>query len=321
VSTGSPSWTRPAPAATRNLAGVDLNLLVALDALLEERSVTQAAARVGVTQSAMSNTLARLRRVLGDELLVRVGRAWTLTLRAEGLREPLARALATVADEVLRPAPFDPATSRRAFRIATANAAAAILLAPLLADLTRTAPNITTQIVPIGQPGNALLTGPDIDLMLVPDYYGVSHPNRHLLTMGWCCVVADDHPVQGDAFTPETFEAYPHVLYEHDGIATTAHSALRAAELGAWAPVVVDDFVLIPFLLRGSSLVALLQDAFAEKLTTEMGLRALRPPIALPEVRIHMYWNARSTREPGHVWFRNLLVATAEAVQQGLTRG
>jgi LysR family nod box-dependent transcriptional activator len=301
---------------TRGLAGVDLNLLVALEALLEERSVTRAAARVGITQSAMSNTLARLRRVFGDELLVRVGREWELTPRAEGLQEPLGRVLSTVADEVLRPAPFDPGTSRRAFRIATANAAAAILLAPLLADMARTAPYVTTQIVPVGEPGNALLTRPDIDLLLLPDYYGVSHPNRHLLTLTWCCVVADDHPVQGEAFTAETFEAYPHVLYEHEGMATIAHSALRAAGLGTWSPVVVDDFVLIPFLLRGSTLVALLQDAFAHRLAREMGLRVLRPPIELPQVRIHMYWNARNTREPGHAWLRAALLATAADVRR-----
>jgi LysR family nod box-dependent transcriptional activator len=229
--------------------------------------------------------------------------------------------LATVADEVLRPAPFDPTTSRRTFRIATANAAAAILLAPLLADMTRTAPNVTTQIVPVGQPGNALLTRPDIDLLLLPDYYGISHPNRHLLTLTWRCVVADDHPVRGEAFTPETFETYPHVLYEHEGMSTIAHSTLRAAGLGTRAPVVVDDFVLIPFLLRDTTLVALLQDAFARQLAREMGLRVLRPPIELPGVRIHMYWNARNTREPSLAWLRKALVATAQDVQREQAAG
>lgn len=299
----------------RSLAGVDLNLLVALEVLLDEKSVTRAAARIGVTQSAMSNTLARLRRVMDDELLVRVGRGWELTPRAQTLQEPLGRMLSIVADEILQPAPFDPANSRRLFRIATANAAAAILLAPLLTEILQVAPHVRTQIVPVGQPGNETLTRPDIDLLLLPSHYGINHPNRHLLTLTWMCVVAADHPVQGEAFTAEDFEAYPHVLYEHDGMATNAHSALIAAGLGSWTPVVVDDFVLIPFLLQGSSLVALLQDAFATRLVKEMGLRALRPPIDLPDVRIHMYWNARNTREPGNRWLRDALVSTAERVR------
>jgi DNA-binding transcriptional LysR family regulator len=303
-----------------SLSNVDLNLLVALDALLDERSVTRAAERVGITQSAMSNTLARLRRLMDDELLVRVGRTWEPTTRAQNLREPLARMLSIVADEVLRPAPFDPPQAKRHFRIATANAAAAILLGPMLAEVVRVAPHVRTQIVPVGRPGNELLARPDIDLLLLPSHYGISHPNRHLLTLKWMCVVAEDHPAQGDALTAEEFEKYPHVRYEHDGMATNADSALLAVGLGGRTPVIVDDFVLIPFLLRGSDLVALLQDAFAARLVRDMGLRALRPPIDLPDVRIHMYWNGRNSREPGNVWLRQALVSTAETVQTGLSR-
>src|SRR5215216_5949678 len=107
---------------------VDMNLLPMLAALIEHRSVTKAANTVGLTQPAMSNALARLRRVLGDELLVRVGREYVLTTRAEALIAPVNSILETVSNQVLTPLTFDPATSDRAFRIAAASGAALTVL-------------------------------------------------------------------------------------------------------------------------------------------------------------------------------------------------
>src|SRR5882757_7172661 len=114
------------------LASVDLNLLVALRALLRHRSVTQAAAEVGVSQPAMSNMLRRLRHLLGDELLIRVGKTYELTARASALLE---RALRTIDNEVVRAPVFTPGESRRTFTVASSNAAAATVLSGLVRKL------------------------------------------------------------------------------------------------------------------------------------------------------------------------------------------
>ncbi len=299
----------------KNLYGTDMNLLVALDALLREQSVTRAADYLGVTQPAMSNTLARLRRLLDDEILVRVGREWQLTPRACSVKKPLARMLDIARDEVLGPAPFDPSSSERHFKIATANSSAVILVAPLVGHISRLAPGVVVQVVPIGDPRNDLLEQTDIDLVILPDYYGIAHPNRHLLSLDWTCLVDRDHPFHGERFDPESFASYPHVVYEHRGVATKAQSTLVAHGLVGTGRVVVDDFILIPFLLPGSQFVGVLQDALAVRLLNGMQLRTVEPPISLPGVRINMYWHSRNERDPAHTWLRDQLLSVSQQVR------
>ncbi len=299
----------------KNLYGIDMNLLVALDALIREQSVTRAAQDLGVTQPAMSNTLARLRRMLDDDILVRVGREWQLSPRACAVKKPLARMLDIARDEVLGPAPFDPESSERHFKIATANSSAVILVAPLVAHLARVAPRVIVQIVPIGHPRNDLLERTDIDLVILPDYYGIAHPNRHLLSLEWTCLVDQDHPFRGDSFDPDSFVSFPHVVYEHDGVTTTAQSSLVAHGLAGTGRVVVDDFILIPFLLRGSEFVGVLQDVLAETLLDGMRLRTVEAPIPLPGVRINMYWHGRNERDPAHTWLRDQLYSMSREIR------
>ncbi|MGX1163665.1 LysR family transcriptional regulator [Arthrobacter sp. SLBN-100] len=288
----------------RNLYGVDLNLLVALEALLNERNVTRAGEQLGVSQSAMSNTLGRLRRLLDDDILIRVGREWQVTPRAASLQEPLSRMLAITREEVLGHLPFDAASSRRRFRIATANAAAVLLVAPLVTRLMREAPGVVIQIEPIGQPRNELVERQGIDLVLLPDTYGITHPNQQVLSLEWTCVVDRDHPFVGYRFDADSFKKFPHVVYEHHGMATNAHSSIIAAGLGN-DQVIVDDFVVIPFLIRRNSLVGLLQDKLAEEFTRDGNFRTVAPPLELPSVRMHMYWHARNDKDPGNRWLRS----------------
>src|SRR5262245_44173228 len=124
-----------------NLSALDLNLLVALEALLEEQSVSRAAHRVNLSQPAMSHALNRLRNLLGDALLVRAGARMQLTVRAEGLRYPVHGALERVR-KLLTADVFDPATSQRTFRLFVADNAADLVLPPLWVRMQRLAPNI-----------------------------------------------------------------------------------------------------------------------------------------------------------------------------------
>jgi LysR family nod box-dependent transcriptional activator len=303
----------------RNLYGVDLNLLVALEALLHERNVTRAGEQLGITQSAMSNMLGRLRRLLDDDVLTRVGREWRLTPRADSLQEPLSRMLAIAREEVLGHLPFDPATSQRRFRIATANAAAVLLVAPLVTRLMRDAPGVVIQIEPIGQPRNELVERPGIDVVLLPDTFGITHPNQHVLSLEWTCVVDRDHPFVGKRFDAESFKIYPHVVYEHNGVATNAHSSLIAAGLGN-DRLIVDDFVIIPFLIRGNNLVGLLQEKLADQFVRDDQFRAVAPPFALPTVRMHMYWHARNEQDPGNRWLRDKFAAIGHEIMSAPAR-
>ncbi|MBC2637755.1 MULTISPECIES: LysR family transcriptional regulator [unclassified Rhodococcus (in: high G+C Gram-positive bacteria)] len=291
---------------------MDLNLLVALEALLVERHVGRAGDALGITQSAMSNTLARLRKTLDDEILIRTGREWQLTTRAVALQEPLTRLLAIVREEVLSPLPFIPASSERCFHIATANAAAVMLVAPLVKVLEREAPNIRIQVVPIGEPSNTLLTQANIDLVLLPEHYGIAHSNQRLLSLEWVCLVDRDHPFEGERFDPVSFRQYPHVVYEHRGVPVNAQSALVAAGLGN-DRIIVDDFMVIPFLVSGNHHIGVIQDKLAERVNAGGQFRTIAPPIELPRVNISMYWHSQNDRDPGNLWVRERL---AEIGQQ-----
>src|SRR6188472_2558450 len=131
-----------------NLGGLDLNLLVALDALLSERSVTRAAQRVGLSQPGMSNALARLRKQCGDPLLVRQGAVLVPTPRAEALAGPVRDALDLIRGAIEDPTPFDPARDRRSFRVSCSDYTVLMLIGPLVRGLAADAPGLAVEVIP-----------------------------------------------------------------------------------------------------------------------------------------------------------------------------
>ncbi|HEX6744864.1 MAG TPA: LysR family transcriptional regulator, partial [Solirubrobacteraceae bacterium] len=151
-----------------NLGGLDLNLLVALDALLSERSVTRAAQRVGLSQPGMSNALGRLRRLLDDPLLVRQGSTLVPTARAEALIGPVQEALEIIRRALDVPAGFDPATDRRSFRLSCSDYSVLMVIGPLVRALAAEAPGVLVEVLPrLADAGRALLNG-DVDLVIEP---------------------------------------------------------------------------------------------------------------------------------------------------------
>jgi DNA-binding transcriptional LysR family regulator len=304
-----------------NLSGVDLNLLVALEALLLEQNVTRAAARVGVSQAAMSNTLRRLRRLLNDEVFIRVGREWQLTSHAESLKAPLGRMLQIARDEILTPTPFDPAVDSHSFTVATNNASAVIVLAPAIARIARAAPNVTMRIVEVHEPLQTILLDPAIDLLLLPDYFDVGFPGERLLEIEWTCLVDVDHPFAGDVFTLEEFLSQGHIVYEQAGVTTVALEMLAKNGMEVSARVVANDFLTIPYLLRGTPYVALVQDALASHLSESMHLRRVRPPVDLPALIINAYWHPRNEHDAANVWLRKLLVEIADETRDNAKPG
>jgi LysR family transcriptional regulator, nod-box dependent transcriptional activator len=176
-----------------NLAGVDLNLLVALDALLDERSVTRAANRVGLSQPGMSNTLARLRKLFGDPLLVREGLTLVPTPRAESLRQPVQDALNLIQHALDDRDAFDPASAHATFTVSCSDYSILMLIGPLVRRLTTTAPGLTVQVVPRAADAVRLLRDGDADLVIepveiIPD---VTLPRMRLFTDRWLCCVWD----------------------------------------------------------------------------------------------------------------------------------
>ncbi|HWN31651.1 MAG TPA: LysR substrate-binding domain-containing protein [Pseudonocardia sp.] len=289
------------------LASVDLNLLVALRALLRHRSVTKAAAEAGVSQPAMSNTLRRLRRLLDDDLLVRVGKTYELTARANALLEPLETALRTIDTEVFHSPVFTPAESRRTFTVASSNAAAATILSGLTKRLSTAAPHTGLHIVPLVPSVAQLLGDGGVDLVLLPETIRTELPRERLYEEEWVCVVDVDNTEVGDVLRVPDLVRLPHVVFDMDGVAASAELTLQAVVPERRIQATVSDFLTIPFLLRGTSMISVLQGRLARLLSAHGMLRILQCPVRLPLLGIDMVWNPRGGNDPAYAWLRGQL--------------
>lgn len=299
-----------------NVSSINLNLLVALDALLAERSVTRAARRVGITQSAMSNALQRLRVLYGDPLFQRVGRGIVPTARALLLAPQLRDGLALLGD-TLAPAAFDPATTQRTFVLAANDYVEFVLLPPLLCKLEACAPGIRLEVQPWGlhevPPG--LATG-DIDLML--GFYGRLPPRHHeqiLFDDHYVCIVRKDHPQVGKKLTLARYVALQHVVVSQvKGALASADLALAERGLERVVAARVSHFLMVPRLVARTDLVAAISSRAVEPFVKPFGLRVFAPPLPLKPGRTGQVWHARQVADPAAAWLRATIAEVARAV-------
>jgi LysR family nod box-dependent transcriptional activator len=291
-----------------NLAGVDLNLLVALDALLEERSVTRAADRIGLSQPGMSNTLARLRRLFDDPLLVRRGAEMVPTARAESLARPVRAALSVIAEALEQRPGFDPATDQRTFTISCSDYSVLMLIGPLVRRVAAAAPGVTIQVLPRTlDPIRALQSGATDLIVEPPEIMGdTTLPSRRLFEDRWMCCVWEGNTRVGDQMTTETYVALGHLSYSMGGgqPASLADRHVTALGLERRIEFTVESFLLAPFLLQGTDLVALVPSRAAPHLQRTADVRLLDPPVAFPTLVERLWWHPRHAADPAHTWLR-----------------
>ncbi len=300
-----------------NLKNADLNLLIALDALLTERNVTQAAHRLSLGQPATSAALHRLRRMFGDPLLVRRGRVMELTPLAQALIGPVHEVLREI-DGLLSVRPeFNPGCDERSFSVMASDYVALILLRPLLARLGTIAPNVRVSMLPITMPFRAMLGRGETDLVLFPvevdpDLRGF--PHRPLFTDRYVCTVWNRHPEVGDEITLDMLSSLPYLSYTHVQLASSVETQLDAAGIRRRQEVSTGSFVVSPLMQRGTRLVALLHERLARALQEAAELRILEPPLPLKPITEMMFWHARSEDDPAHRWLREEVAAMAATI-------
>jgi DNA-binding transcriptional LysR family regulator len=298
----------------RGLAQVDLNLLVALDVLLTERSVTRAAERLSLSQPAVSGTLARLRRLFDDELLVRTGRAMRPTPFAETLEAPLREALARVEEAVFARPDFVPAEAERTFSVLATDYMSLVLLRPLLVALAAETPNLRVQVEAAGLSTLAtrLLRG-EVDLVLLPDNLTevTGMPSARLFEDRFVGAVWREHPEVGDRLELEQLAALPYLNYGRDRIRSNADAHLHALGIAPRPDATIESFILGAFMLRGTRMVTFLQDRLVRELADAADIRAVQPPVALPPLVEAMCWHPRSGGDPGHAWLRERIARLA----------
>jgi DNA-binding transcriptional LysR family regulator len=298
------------------LADVDLNLLLALDALLRERSVTRAGAALGLSQPATSHALARLRELLGDELLVRRSNDMEPTVFAESLVAPLADVLARVEALLWRDGEFDPASADRELVIAMTDFVEATLVPAVLTRLGL-GPRLRLRLRVLGSelPERALADG-EIDLaigtiMSPPAAMKVSVLYRE----SFAAVVRRDHPCLAGPGTPEAYAALDHLLIATPGDGPGIVDVALAA-LGLRRNVVLrtSHFLTVGALVAASDLVCTMPARIARAGALRHDVVVFEPPLAVPGFDVAMFWHPRRERDPAVQWLRKELRAAASAM-------
>ena len=296
-----------------SLAGVDLNLLMALDALLSESNVTRAAERTSVGQSAMSASLARLRKHFDDPLFVKEGRRLVPTPLAESLVEPVHEAVVAV-EAVMGSRPvFNPATDNRSFTVVASDYVTLMLLRPLFARLVAEATGVRVTAVPLPVDYADQLRRGQVDLLILPTVLmgPQSFPSTKLFSDRFVLACSADNPDVGDHVTPEQFSKLPYLSYRLGPMLALGESELEEIGIERRIEVRTQSFVMTPFLLTGTRLVSLLQERLARRFGEYAGLHLLEPPVPLRPVVVAMYWSPRHTHDPAHRWLRDCICEVA----------
>jgi DNA-binding transcriptional LysR family regulator len=288
-----------------NLRRLDLNLLVTLDALLSEHSVTRAAQRLHFSQPSISVHLAKLRDVFGDPLLLPGPRGMRPTTRADELREPLREAL-TALERVVSPADeFDPASTNRLWRVAAADYGAAVILQPAIAGLRAAAPNTRLAILQSIPSSLAKLAEQgEIDLALhtIEDAPNGLH-RQALFKERYVLVGRVGHPRLKRRPTMSQFCELEHVFVSNDGGGFRGVTDEALAKVGLERRIVlsVPHFLFVTSVLASTDLVAMLPSRLVRD--TRL-LRVVEPPIDVAGFEMAMFWHERTHRDPGHQWLR-----------------
>ena len=287
------------------LSSIDLNLLVILRALLRERHVTRAAREVGLSQSAVSHALSRLRELFADPLLVRRARTLELTPRAVQLLPSLERGLSDLQSVVTAEPAFEPKTARRLFTIGMADYGQAVLLRPLLRELEHTAPNVDLSVLALPNLEQLLEEG-RLDLgAVVSATVPASLSTQPLFTDGFVCTVRQGHPTVKDRLSLERYTSLRHVLVAPGGgPGSLVDTELERRGLERRVALRVSSFLVAPIVVAETDFISTMPELLAQRMAKRYRLQLVPPPLRLPRFGLSLAWHPRLDHDPAHRWLR-----------------
>lgn len=296
------------------LDSFDLNLLVALDALLAECSVTRAAERLNVTQSAMSAALKRLREAFGDELLVQSGRNMIPTAIALALAPQVTEELLRLRSLLSTGTAFDPGQSSRRFRIAASDYVTTVLLVPLQRLLESEAPGISMEIsLPEDSTADRLAKG-DFDLVLTPsEFVAPHHPCKLLFEERQVVVSCKDNPLFAQPLDIDAFKAARHAAVRIDGRNTYIENALDRIGIALRPEVIAPSFIQLPHFLPGTNLIALMHERLARQMARMLPLAIAEPPFSIPPMQEMAQFHSARSGDAGLIWLLGQMRRIADA--------
>jgi DNA-binding transcriptional LysR family regulator len=307
-----------------NIRAFDLNLLLAFESLMIERNVTRAAQRSGLSQPAMSNALARLRRTLDDPLLVRTPEGMKPTPVAQSLIISVRTALDELRAAFEEKPTFDAATSHRTFRLLTNDYVEIVLLAPLVKEIHRKASGVTLRVDRprnLFQPpaSSSLADSFDLAIGFFPDALSLDTNLRSELL--WqesnVCITRAGHPVIRGKLSLKQYALAHHVavFYKPEGVGII-DSLLEQNGYSRRSVVLVPHFASVAFMVRDSDLIATIPERLATQFNETLKLQMLPVPVAIPPFRMMLLWHERNHTDPAHTWLRNLVAETAASLNQ-----
>lgn len=289
---------------------LDLNLLVALDALLTERNISRAAEKVHLSQSTMSHALSRLREHCKDELLVQVGRKMELTPRAEALRDPIRDVLVRISATMDADLEFDPAQSDREFVLHVSDYSMDLLFPHVLALAHQQGSRVRFKLLPqVGSPSRSLERG-EVDLLLIPaTYCSPDHPTEAVFEEEFLCVVWQGSQLAHGELSIDRYVNARHVVMEPPGTGQPAYENWLMQRYGITRQIEVStySFSTIPSMIVGTELIATVHARLARKAARALPLEILQLPLAMPPLVQSMQWHQHRTHDAGLAWVRSLL--------------
>lgn len=292
------------------LKDIDLNLLVIFNQLLIERKVSKVAENLGLGQPAISNALARLRKLFGDELFLRTSSGMQPTPFADQLAESIGYALGMIHGAINAKNSFDPATSKRRFSVGMTDIGEIYFLPLLMEKIQTLAPavsistirNSTTNLKDAMEAGHI-----DLAVGLLPQLKA-GFFQRRLFTQQYVCMFRQGHALDKKKILPADFFAADHVAIVSAG---TGHGMVDEI-LDKNSPqrkvrLTVPHFVAVGHILQSTNLVATVPERFAERMAKPFGLKYVPHPVKLPQIAINLFWHAKYHKEPANQWLRGLL--------------
>jgi DNA-binding transcriptional LysR family regulator len=294
--------------------GLDLNLLVALEALLQEQNVSVAAERVHVSQSTLSGSLARLREHFGDDLLTPVGRKLVRTPRGESLAGPVSAALAQIKATILTEPVFDPQASERSVSIMASDYAAIVSLSAGMARIARAAPKLTVHLLSIDGHATDKLERGEVDLLVTLDkYISPDHPSELLFQDEYVVVGWAENPRLGGVLSEADYFDLGHVVVRFSDRTPSfeewrlqSHQQIRRVE------AVAPSFALAPYLVVGTERITTMHRRLAETFARSLPLKILAMPFAIPPIRQVVQWRRSAGGDAALAWVRAQLIGRAD---------
>ncbi|MFS2033985.1 LysR family transcriptional regulator [Polaromonas sp. CT11-55] len=295
------------------LKDIDLNLLVIFNQLLTERKVSKVAENLGLGQPAVSNALARLRKLFGDELFLRTSSGMQPTPFADQLAESIGYALGMIHGAINAKNSFDPASSKRSFTVGMTDIGEIYFLPLLMEKIQKVAPgvsistvrNTTVNLKDAMEAGHV-----DLAIGLLPQLKAGFFQQR-LFSQQYVCVFRKNHPLDKRKISPADFFASDQLVIASAG---TGHGKvdeiLDSGSQKRRIRLTVPHFVAIGHILQSTDMVATVPERLAEKMATPFNLRYVNHPVKLPQIAINLFWHAKYHKDPANQWLRSLVFET-----------